>query len=70
MSQLSFSDAKYLGKRKRTRREVFLSQMEQVVPWLMLFGLIEAHYPKAGRGVVRMCWRRCCASICCSSGMD
>jgi len=50
MSQLSFSDAEYLGKRKRTRREVFLSQMEQMVPWSMLVGLIEAHYPKAGRG--------------------
>jgi len=30
MSQLSFPDAGYLGKRKRTRREVFCSQMEQV----------------------------------------
>jgi len=50
MSQLSFSDAEYLGKRKRTRREVFLSQMEQVVPWAALVGLIEPHYPKAGRG--------------------
>jgi len=50
MSQLSFSDAEYLGKRKRTRREVFLSQMEQVVPWSALVGLIEPHYPKAGRG--------------------
>jgi len=50
MSQLSFSDAEYLGKGKRTRREVFLSQMEQMVPWSMLVGLIEPHYPKAGRG--------------------
>jgi len=50
MSQLSFSDAEYLGKRKRTRREVFLSQMEQVVPWAALVGLIERHSPKARRG--------------------
>lgn len=27
MSQLSFSDAEYAGKRKQTRREVFLAEM-------------------------------------------
>jgi len=26
MSQLSFSDAEYAGKRKKTRREVFLEE--------------------------------------------
>lgn len=50
MTQLSFSDAEHAGKRKRTRREVFLAEMEQVVPWEALLGLIEPHYPKAGRG--------------------
>jgi len=33
MSQLSFGDAEYAGKRKRTRREEFLAEMEKVVPW-------------------------------------
>ena len=32
MSQISFSDAEYAGKRKKTRREVFLDKMEMVVP--------------------------------------
>ncbi len=50
MSQISFSDAEYAGKRKKTRREVFLEEMEQVVPWKALLGLIEPHYPVAGRG--------------------
>src|SRR5437899_2699715 len=50
MSQMSFGDAEYAGKRKRTRREVFLAEMEQVVPWLALESLIEPVYPKAGRG--------------------
>lgn len=50
MSQLSFGDAEYAGKRKRTRREVFLAEMEQVVPWSALRSVIEPHYPKAGRG--------------------
>lgn len=50
MSQLSFSDAEYAGKRKKTRREVFLEEMEQVVPWQVLLKVIEPFYPVAGRG--------------------
>jgi IS5 family transposase len=50
MTQLTFSDAEYAGKRKQTRREVFLAEMDQVVPWTALLALIEPHYPKAGRG--------------------
>ncbi len=50
MSQMSFGDAEYAGKRKQTRREVFLDEMEQVVPWESLLKLIEPFYPMAGRG--------------------
>ena len=50
MSQMSFSDAEYAGKRKQTRREIFLAEMEQVVPWRSLLNLIEPVYPVAGRG--------------------
>lgn len=50
MTQMSFSDAEYAGKRKRTRREAFLSEMDKVVPWDALLALIEPHYPKAGKG--------------------
>jgi IS5 family transposase len=50
MSQLSFSDAEYAGKRKKTRREVFLEEMELVVPWKALLKVIEPFYPVAGRG--------------------
>jgi IS5 family transposase len=50
MAQISFADAEYAGKRKKTRREVFLEEMELVVPWKGLLKLIEPHYPVAGRG--------------------
>jgi transposase, IS5 family len=50
MSQMSFGDAEYAGKKKRTRREQFLSEMDQVVPWKSLIDLIEPVYPVAGRG--------------------
>jgi len=46
MKQASLSMMGYFDKGKKTRREVFLSEMEQVVPWARLLGLIEPHYPK------------------------
>jgi IS5 family transposase len=50
VDQLSLSHAEYRGKRKQTRRERFLSEMEQGIPWKRLERLIEPHYPKAGNG--------------------
>src|SRR5207245_5857729 len=35
---------------KKTRRAIFLEEMEQVVPWGKLCALIEPHYPKPGNG--------------------
>jgi IS5 family transposase len=35
---------------KKTRRALFLEEMEQVVPWSELSALIEPYYPKAGNG--------------------
>ena len=46
MKQMTFADAEYAGKRKQTRRELFLIEMDQVVPWKRLVALIEPHYPK------------------------
>lgn len=37
-------------KGKVTRRESFLNEMEQIIPWQRLLDLIEPHYPKAGAG--------------------
>lgn len=50
MKQMSFADAEYAGKRKQTRRERFLIEMDQVVPWKPLLALIEPHYPKGEGG--------------------
>src|SRR5713226_5543090 len=35
---------------RKARRELFLDEMEQVVPWSDLESLVEPHYPKAGNG--------------------
>ena len=32
---------------RKSKRELFLDHMEQVVPWSELLALIEPHYPKA-----------------------
>ena len=50
MSQLSFATLDHRNKKKQTKRELFLSEMDAVVPWATLLSLIEPHYPKAGNG--------------------
>jgi len=49
MSQRSFASAEYAMKKKRTRREKFLAEMERIVPWARLVAVIEPLYPKSGR---------------------
>lgn len=46
--QLTFGDAKGLGKRKQTRRGIFLAEMEQVVPWKARLAHIEPYCPRSG----------------------
>lgn len=48
--QLSFSEAFYLSKKKTTRKERFLSEMDAVLPWDDLLQPILRHYPKPGQG--------------------
>ena len=50
MSQMSFSDFEYACKRKQTRCERFLAEMDQAAPWAGLVALIEPYYLKAGMG--------------------
>ena len=46
MKQIAMSMTGYFDKGKTTRRERFLAEMEQVVPWARLYALIEPRYPK------------------------
>jgi IS5 family transposase len=48
--QGSFSQAEYAGKKKQTRRDRFLAEMEQVVPWVRLVERLRPLYPKGERG--------------------
>ena len=50
MSQSTFADLEYEGKKRKTRREKFLERMEGLIPWEDLEERIRPFYPKAGRG--------------------
>ena len=50
MKQMTLAAAGFERYAKTTRRAVFLAEMERVVPWPALCGLIEPFYPKAGNG--------------------
>jgi IS5 family transposase len=49
-SQMSFSQSEFASKKRVTRREAFLREMEAVVPWKELIARIEPHYPRGQRG--------------------
>ena len=48
--QQTFASAAWSQKGKVTRRERFLAEMDAVIPWSRLVGLIEPHYPSSGKG--------------------
>ena len=50
MEQPTFADLEYQGKKRKTRRELFLERMDGLIPWQKLEGRINPFYPKAGRG--------------------
>ncbi|WP_114962338.1 IS5 family transposase [Tritonibacter mobilis] len=54
MKQHSFSSFEYSQKKKRTKRDVFLAEMDQVVPWPRLEALIAPHYTKPRKGRPQM----------------
>lgn len=49
MKQRTFAQLSYESKKRQTRREKFLSEMDQVVPWEALLSVLRPHYPSSGR---------------------
>ena len=54
MTQQSFSSLEQAHKKKRTKREIFLGEMEAAVPWARLEALIAPHYTKQRLGRPQM----------------
>lgn len=48
--QPSFTDVEYGMRRRATRRETFLTMMDEVIPWAEWVGVIEPHYYRGERG--------------------
>ncbi|EAP70632.1 Hypothetical Protein RRSL_00120 [Ralstonia solanacearum UW551] len=48
--QMSFAEAESAGKKRVTKRQRFLAEMEKVVPWQRLLSAIGPHYPRGERG--------------------
>jgi len=48
--QLTFGDSEFSSKRLQTRKDIFLSHMDQLLPWQNMMDVIEPVYPKAGNG--------------------
>ena len=49
MKQISFAEAEFSGKKRVTRRERFLKDIERVIPWQKLLDVIAPHYTKGGK---------------------
>ena len=50
MRQVTLATVGFERYSKPTRRAAFLDEMDRVVPWRELCALIDAVYPKAGKG--------------------
>ena len=50
MDQPTFADLEYQGKKRKTRRELFLQRMDGLIPWQKLEERIRPVYPKPGKG--------------------
>ena len=50
MDQPTFAELEFRGKKRKTRRELFLERMDGLIPWERLEERIRPMYPKAGKG--------------------
>jgi len=50
MNQMSFSEAEYLNKKRKTRRELFLTRMDDLIPWSAIEDKLSRYYPKGLNG--------------------
>ena len=50
MSQLTFAEAEYEGKKRKTRREKFLERMDSLIPWEKLEKQLARKYSKGKVG--------------------
>ncbi len=50
MTQLTFAEAEYATKKRKTRREIFLEKMDALIPWKQLEKKLSKHYHRGRIG--------------------
>lgn len=50
MKQQTFSDIEYSNRKRKTKREVFLASMDEIIPWKYWVDMIRPYYPSGKRG--------------------
>jgi len=46
--QRSVAELEYAAKKRQTRRDRFLGQIQAVTPWAELLAVLQPYYPKVG----------------------
>jgi IS5 family transposase len=67
--QMSFAEAEYQSNKRVTRRERFLNEMEQVVPWQRLVKTSNRFTRRGNGGGRRLVWSGCCGCTFFDSGI-
>ncbi len=44
MTQMTFAEAEFANKKRKTRREIFLERMDKLIPWARLEKKLRKHY--------------------------
>jgi hypothetical protein len=60
MSQLTFAEVEYEGKKRKTRREKFLERMDGLIPWKKLEQQLAKKY---SNGYCQINWRPLIESV-------
>lgn len=47
--QFTFADSEFSQKCRKTRKDIFLERMDNLIPWKRQEKIITPHYPKAGK---------------------
>ncbi len=56
MDQPTFADLEYQGKKRKTRRELFLERMDALIPWQLLEDRIRPATPRPeGEDILTRC---------------
>ena len=66
--QLTFADSEFNDKRRKTRKEIFLSRMNKLMPWNQLETVIEPFTLNQGMAEDLIHYQQCSAFTACNIG--